>query len=78
MVNTPDLGPSQQLRLNTLIRLRWLAVVGQSITVVIVAYGLGMLFSLKTHPGTFASVEEGGDESHDASKRWSMPTASAR
>jgi two-component system sensor histidine kinase RegB len=40
MVNhTPDLGPSPRLRLNTLIRLRWLAIVGQSITVVIVAYG---------------------------------------
>lgn len=40
MVNTtPDLGPSHRLRLNTLIRLRWLAIVGQSITVVVVAYG---------------------------------------
>lgn len=32
---------SQRLRLNTLIRLRWLAIVGQSITVLGVAYGLG-------------------------------------
>ncbi|MGE0503263.1 MAG: ActS/PrrB/RegB family redox-sensitive histidine kinase [Rhizobiaceae bacterium] len=31
---------SQRLRLNTLIWLRWLAIVGQSATVVIVAYGL--------------------------------------
>lgn len=44
VLNTPDLGPSQQLRLNTLIRLRWLAVVGQSITVVFVAYGIGFPF----------------------------------
>ncbi len=39
--NTPDLGQSQRLRLNTLLRLRWLAIVGQGITVLIVAYGLG-------------------------------------
>ena len=38
-LDTPDLAQSQRLRLNTLIRLRWLAIVGQSITVVIVAYG---------------------------------------
>lgn len=31
---------SNGLRLNTLIRLRWLAIVGQSVTVVFVAYGL--------------------------------------
>ena len=37
--NTPDLRLSHRLRLNTLVRLRWLAVVGQSVTVVIVAYG---------------------------------------
>jgi two-component system sensor histidine kinase RegB len=37
--NMPDLGLSHRLRLNTLIRLRWLAIVGQSVTVVIVAYG---------------------------------------
>ena len=37
--NTPDLGLSHRLRLNTLVRLRWLAIVGQSVTVVIVAYG---------------------------------------
>jgi Ca2+:H+ antiporter len=43
--------------------------------VLLLTYGLYLLFSLKTHPGTFASVEGGGDESHDASKRWSMPTA---
>jgi two-component system sensor histidine kinase RegB len=40
----PDLGQSRRLRLNTLVRLRWLAIVGQSVTVVIVAYGLGFPF----------------------------------
>lgn len=39
--NRPDLGKSHLLRLNTLIRLRWLAIVGQSATVMIVAYGYG-------------------------------------
>ena len=36
----PDFRQSQRLRLNTLIRLRWLAIVGQSVTVLVVAYGL--------------------------------------
>lgn len=40
MQRTPDLQQSQRLRLNTLIRLRWLAIVGQSVTVIIVAYWL--------------------------------------
>lgn len=48
---SPDLQ-SHGLRLNTLIRLRWLAVVGQSATVLFVAYGLrfplpvGLCFAL--------------------------------
>jgi two-component system sensor histidine kinase RegB len=33
--------PTARLRLNTLIRLRWLAIVGQSVTVLLVAYWLG-------------------------------------
>ena len=37
--HTPDLQLSSQLRLNTLIRLRWLAVFGQSAAVLVVAYG---------------------------------------
>jgi two-component system sensor histidine kinase RegB len=37
----PDFRQSYRLRLNTLIRLRWLAIVGQSAAVVIVAYWLG-------------------------------------
>jgi Ca2+:H+ antiporter len=45
--------------------------------ILLLTYGLYLLFSLKTHPGTFASVEGGEDESHDASKRWSMPAAIA-
>lgn len=36
----PDLQQSRRLRLNTLIRLRWLAIVGQSVAVIVVAYGL--------------------------------------
>ncbi|MEW9807439.1 ActS/PrrB/RegB family redox-sensitive histidine kinase [Mesorhizobium sp. ZMM04-5] len=39
-LNAPHLGQSQRLRLNTLVRLRWLAIVGQSVTVLIVSYGL--------------------------------------
>ncbi|HEV7254997.1 MAG TPA: ActS/PrrB/RegB family redox-sensitive histidine kinase [Mesorhizobium sp.] len=38
-LSPPDLQ-SRRLRLNTLIRLRWLAVAGQSLTVLLVAYGL--------------------------------------
>jgi two-component system sensor histidine kinase RegB len=37
---SPDLQQSHGLRLNTLIRLRWLAIVGQSATIIAVAYGL--------------------------------------
>ena len=40
ILRTPDFQQSQRLRLNTLIRLRWLAIVGQSLTVLVVAYGL--------------------------------------
>ena len=36
----PDFQQSHRLRLNTLIRLRWLAIVGQSVTVLVVAYWL--------------------------------------
>ena len=39
-LTTPDLRLSHRLRLNTLIRLRWLAIVGQSATVLTVAYWL--------------------------------------
>jgi len=39
-LHPPDLKQSQRLRLNTLVRLRWLAIVGQGIAVLIVAYGL--------------------------------------
>jgi two-component system sensor histidine kinase RegB len=40
-VVTPDPATVHRLRLNTLIRLRWLAVVGQSAAVVVVAFWLG-------------------------------------
>lgn len=44
-MNTPDPelldGGDRMLRLDTLVRLRWLAIVGQSLAVVFVAFGLG-------------------------------------
>jgi len=40
ILRTPDFQQSQRLRLNTLIRLRWLAIVGQSVAVLVVGYGL--------------------------------------
>lgn len=40
-LRAPDAQLSRRLRLNTLIRLRWLAVVGQSAAVIAVAYWLG-------------------------------------
>ncbi len=40
----------------------------------LVAYGLYLWFSLKTHPGSFISVEGGADAQHDG-KPWGMPRA---
>jgi two-component system sensor histidine kinase RegB len=37
----PELEQSNRLRLNTLIRLRWLAIVGQSVSIVVVGFWLG-------------------------------------
>ncbi len=42
--------------------------------VLLLAYGLYLLFSLKTHPGAFASVDT-GDEAHHEGKQWSMARA---
>jgi len=42
--------------------------------VLLLAYGLYLLFSLKTHPGAFASVDT-GDETHHEGKRWSVARA---
>src|SRR6266481_329428 len=42
--------------------------------VLLLAYGLYLLFSLKTHPGAFASVDS-GDEAHHEGKQWSMARA---
>jgi two-component system, sensor histidine kinase RegB len=39
-LQTPDPHLSRRLRLNTLIRLRWLAIIGQTVTVLAVAYWL--------------------------------------
>jgi len=46
MQRSPDLQQSHGLRLNTLIRLRWLAIVGQSATVIAVAYWLDFPLSV--------------------------------
>ncbi len=43
---SPDVQQSHRLRLNTLIRLRWLAIIGQSATVLVVAYGLDFPLSV--------------------------------
>jgi len=42
--------------------------------VLLLAYGLYLLFSLKTHPRAFASVDT-GDEAHHEGKQWSMARA---
>jgi Ca2+:H+ antiporter len=41
--------------------------------VLLLTYGLYLLFSLKTHRAAFASVGGDEDELHDGGKRWSMP-----
>jgi Ca2+:H+ antiporter len=43
--------------------------------VLLLTYGLYLVFSVKTHPGTFASVEGGEAESHGDDKRGGMPYA---
>ncbi|GGA57707.1 ATPase [Nitratireductor aestuarii] len=40
-LGTPHIRSNRSLRLNTLIRLRWLAIVGQSAAVLVVFFGLG-------------------------------------
>ena len=42
--------------------------------VLLVAYGLYLLFSLKTHPGTFASVA-GAEGAHHEAQQWSLRRA---
>ena len=42
--------------------------------VLLLAYGLYLLFALKTHPGAFASVDS-RDEAHHEGKQWSMARA---
>ncbi len=41
----------------------------------LVAYGLYLLFSLKTHPHAFASVESDGGGGHDLEEHWSVARA---
>jgi Ca2+:H+ antiporter len=43
--------------------------------VLLFAYALYLLFSLKTHPGWFESVEHEGGHGHDLGKPWSIPRA---
>ena len=43
--------------------------------VLLLAYALYLIFSLKTHPGAFASVEGGGGGAHHEGPSWSMPRA---
>lgn len=42
--------------------------------ILLIAYGLYLLFSLKTHPGAFASVETEGEAEHEES-HWGVPRA---
>jgi Ca2+:H+ antiporter len=41
----------------------------------LLAYGLYLLFSLKTHPGAFASVESEPGASHHEEEQWGLPRA---
>src|SRR5215470_2158117 len=43
----------------------------------LLAYALYLVFSLKTHPAAFASADEHGGEAHHEGKPWSMPRAIA-
>jgi hypothetical protein len=38
----------------------------------LLAYGLYLVFALKTHPGAFASVEVDEGGSHDEHKQWAV------
>jgi Ca2+:H+ antiporter len=42
--------------------------------VLLIAYGLYLLFSLKTHPGVFSSVESGANE-HEEGTQWGVSRA---
>jgi Ca2+:H+ antiporter len=59
-------APEETIRQETLLNL---GIAG----VLLLGYALYLLFSLKTHPGAFASVEEG--EEHHEGKRWSVSRA---
>jgi Ca2+:H+ antiporter len=43
--------------------------------VLLLAYGLYLLFSLKTHPGAFASVDSGDKATHHEGEQWSLARA---
>lgn len=59
---------------NEVIRQEQLLNVGIAV-LLLVAYGLYILFSLRTHATTFASVEGGGDADHHHGEQWSVARA---
>jgi two-component system sensor histidine kinase RegB len=77
-LDAPDFWNGQRLRLNTLVRLRWLAVVGQSAAVLVVAYGLN--FPLPVGPclvliGTSAALNLGLALAYPPTHRLNPPAA---
>ena len=59
---------------NEVIRQEKLLNIGIAV-LLLVAYGLYILFSLRTHTTTFASVEGGGDGGHHHGEQWSVSRA---
>lgn len=66
-------GFSRYFAPNSTIREEQLLNVGIAV-MLLLAYGMYLLFSLKTHPGAFASVETGIEAQHEG-KQWSVPRA---
>jgi Ca2+:H+ antiporter len=66
-------GFSRYFAPNSTIREEQLLNVGIAV-MLLLAYGMYLLFSLKTHPGAFASVEAGSDAHHEG-EQWSVPRA---
>ena len=58
---------------NEMIRQEQMLNIGIAV-VLLLAYGLYLFYSLKTHPKSFASVESGGGEEHEESQ-WSVARA---
>jgi Ca2+:H+ antiporter len=66
-------GFSRYFAPSAVVRQEQLLNIGIAI-ILLLAYGLYLLFSLKTHPGTFSSVESGAEAQHEG-KQWGMPRA---